>query len=527
MLSRLGNVACTGARAAAAFGVTLRPSPVERKLSMRAILFTKTVLAVALLAGCGSTVVNPVTGREERSVLSEEAEVKEGQQAHQQVLAEYGAYDNPAVQAYVNELGQRLARQSHRAQLKWTFTVLDSPEINAFALPGGYVYVTRGIMAYMESEADLAGVMGHEIGHVTARHGAQRATRQQNAGLGVLAASVLGAVLGVGDLASQLSQGVAAGYVAKYSREQELQADQLGAEYLVRNNYDPHNMVDVIQVLKRQEQFAADQARAEGKSPKAGGSDWLASHPSNEQRLTDIRRIADGYPASGKYADDGRTRYLRAIDGMPFGEGRAQGVTRGRNFFHEPLGLALTAPQGWRIQNSAEAVTIVNGAGDAGLVMQSVPDRAGSTHEDIIKNGFKPTAGRTEKRQLNGFAATHVVGTRQNAQGQSQNFEATVVTGPENRNYVLLYAARDAAALQRSIGGLRDAEASFRPLSAADRAAARPWTLRSTTMPRGGFAELARSTPLTTAPEQQLRLINGVYGGGQDPAPGQPVKTVQ
>src|SRR5678816_4510871 len=108
---------------------------------------------------------------------------------------EYGAYDDPKLQAYVGELGQRLAAQSHRANLQWTFTVLDSPEINAFALPGGYVYVTRGIMAYLDSEAELAGVMGHEIGHVTARHGAQRATRGQTAGIGVAAATILGAVL--------------------------------------------------------------------------------------------------------------------------------------------------------------------------------------------------------------------------------------------------------------------------------------------------------------------------------------------
>jgi predicted Zn-dependent protease len=140
-------------------------------------------------------VVNPVTGKEERTVMDEAAEVAEGRKAHEAVLAEMGVYDNPKVQAYVNQLGQKLARQSHRNQLKWTFTVLDSPDVNAFALPGGYIYVTRGIMAYMDSEADLAGVIGHEIGHVTARHGAQRATRQQHAGLGVLAATVLGAVL--------------------------------------------------------------------------------------------------------------------------------------------------------------------------------------------------------------------------------------------------------------------------------------------------------------------------------------------
>ena len=149
------------------------------------------MLSGALLAGCGTAVNNPVTGQAERSVMSESAEIAEGRKSHAQVLQEYGVLQNPRVQAYVNGIGQRLAQQSQRANLQWTFTVLDSPEINAFALPGGYVYITRGIMVYLDSEADLAGVVGHEIGHVTARHGAQRATRQQDAGLGVLAAAVL------------------------------------------------------------------------------------------------------------------------------------------------------------------------------------------------------------------------------------------------------------------------------------------------------------------------------------------------
>ena len=127
------------------------------------------VLSGALLAGCGSKITNPVTGQAERSVMSESAEIAEGKKAHAQVLQEYGVLPNPRVQAYVNDIGQRLAKQSQRANLQWTFTVLDSPEINAFALPGGYVYITRGIMVYLESEADLAGVVGHEIGHVTAR----------------------------------------------------------------------------------------------------------------------------------------------------------------------------------------------------------------------------------------------------------------------------------------------------------------------------------------------------------------------
>ncbi len=494
---------------------------------MRTMPFFWLLFACTLLAAC-ATVTNPVTGQAERTVMDERSEIAEGAKAHTQVLAEYGVYDDPKLQAYVDGIGQRLARQSHRPELKWTFTVLDSPEINAFALPGGYVYVTRGIMSYMESEADLAGVIGHEIGHVTARHGAQRATRQQTAGLGVLAATVLGAVLegsgvsGAGDLASQVSQGVAAGYIASYSREQELQADQLGAEYLARNRYNPRNMVDVITVLRNQERFAADTARAEGRAAPAG-PDWLASHPSNERRLQEIREIAAKY--QGSYGDDQRARYLRAIDGLRFGDSAEQGLVRGRDFFHGPLGIAMTVPEGWRIRNAPDAVTMVNAAGDAGLVMKLVPPKAGDDHAQIIRNVFQPTGGRTERRDLNGLQATHVVGTRRTSQG-AQGFLATIVSGPANRNYALLYAAKDSAALQRSAAQLRQAESSFRAMTAADRSRARAWSIDTVAYPRGGFAELARSSPLPGDAQRHLRLLNGFYEGGE-PKVGQPVKVVR
>ncbi len=488
-----------------------------------------TTAAVLLLTACGTPVVNPVTGKTERTVMDEQAEITEGAKAHQGVLQEYGVLANPALQTYVNDIGQRLARLSHRNQLKWTFTVLDSPEINAFALPGGYIYVTRGIMAYLDSEAELAGIIGHEIGHVTARHGAQRATRQQNAGLGVLAATVFGVlfegatgVQGAAQAASQLGQTVAAGRVARYSREQETQADQLGAEYLARNGYNPRNMIDVIAVLKRQEQFVTDQAKAQGK-PVGGGDSWLASHPSNDQRLADIQRVAATY--TGTYSDDFQGRYYKAIEGLPFGDSREQGVVRGRHFYHEDLNIALTAPQGWEVRNTAEAIVLANGAGDAALIVRLVPANAGSTHEEIIRNVAKPTDGRAEKRLVNGLPLTAFAGTRRNSNGQAVALRLSVVTGPGNRNYLLQYAATDATAAQRASAGLAEAEGSMRPLSAADKAAARPYTLRITPMPRGGFAELARLSGGVHS-EARLRLLNGVYGSGQEPAPGAPVKVI-
>ena len=488
------------------------------------------LLAALLLASCGTNVVNPVTGETERSVMDESTEIAEGAKGHQEVLKEYGVYNNPAAQTYVNALGQKLAAQSHRNQLQWHFTVLDSPEINAFALPGGYVYVTRGIMAFMESEADLAGVIGHEIGHVTARHGAQRATKQQTAGLGVFAASILGAVLesqgvaGAGQLAGQVSQSVAAGYIASYGREQELQADGLGAEYLSRTRYDPRNMVDVINVLKNQERFAADLAKAEGRPAPAQG-DWLASHPSNDQRLAIITQLSAQYAGNAKYEDEGRARYLKVIAGMNFGDSATQGVTRGRNFYHEGLGLAVTAPEGWRIQNDADQLVIVNGSGEAALVVRVVPPKVGKNPSDIIRTLLKPTQGKVESATINGLQATRFTGARQGAQGQVQALEATVVQGPGDGAYLLQYAAKDNATLQRARAGLREAESTFRPLSAQDRSSAKPWALKVVAYPKGGFAELAKTSPLSR-PEQQLRLINGYYGGGE-PKVGQAVKIAE
>jgi predicted Zn-dependent protease len=495
--------------------------PIAKKWALSA-------LVAAALLGCGSKTINPVTGREERSVMSEQDEVQAGAQAHLEVLKEYGVLKNQRVQNYVNDIGQKLAKLSHRGTLKWTFTVLDSPEINAFALPGGYVYITRGIMAYLDSEADLAGVIGHEIGHVTARHGAQRATRQQDAALVGLLGGVLGAVLdakgggGIGQQLGQASQAAAAGYVAKYGREQELQADGLGAEYLSRVNYDPRNMIDVIRVLKDQERFAQDVARAEGKPVSEGGNSWLASHPSNDERLSAIGRVAAQYQANKNYQDEGRLRYLQMIDGMPFGENAEQGLTRGRNFYHSSLNFAMTAPNGWRIVNEAEQLNLVAPTGAAALIVQLAPPNAGRNHEEVIRNVVKP--GRVERYTLNGIAATHFTGVVQ-GQGGQRGVELTVATGAGGQHFLMIYAAKDGATLQASRAALREAEASFRAMTAQDVAAAKPWVLRTASLPRDGFAGLARSAPMSTLPEQQLKLMNGVYSSGAV-QPGAMVKVV-
>lgn len=479
-----------------------------------------TFLAAVFLASC-ATVRNPVTGEYERTVMDERTELAEGKKAHQEVLKEYRALDNPAIQAYVNGIGQRLAKASQRANLEWHFTVVDSPEVNAFALPGGYVYVTRGIMVHLNDEAELAGVLGHEIGHVTARHASQRATRQQAAGVGVLLANVLGSVLegkgygGAGDLTSQFSQMAAAGYIASYSRDQESQSDQLGAEYLAKNNYDSARMIEVIGMLKNQEVFAADMTRKEGRTvpPRAN---WLSSHPSSDKRLTDIRQTALLY--HNPKADTGRERYLQAIKGITFGDGAEEGVVRGQQFFHEPMGFAITAPTGWRIQNSSSELTIVNAAGDAAFVMRTVPADAGAAHADIIRKLFNPINGRTSQTTVNGFMATYFVGTaraQSGGQAGTQSVDATVISGPQQKNYLFMHMAKSAAILQRERETMLGAEKTFRALSEKDRLLARPWRVQLAPFPAGGFAQLAKRAPATLPnAEAQLRLLNGVYPDG-------------
>jgi predicted Zn-dependent protease len=498
-----------------------------------AILYRLTLFVLIVgLTGCGTKSQNPVTGREERVAMSESQEVTEGRKAHQEVLQEYKPLENPALQKYVNDIGQRLASNSHRASITWTFTVLDSPEVNAFALPGGYVYITRGIMAYLNDEADLAGVLGHEIGHVTARHGAQRAQRGQNAQLGAMAGVLLGAVLGakgygqLGDAATQASQLAAARYVAKYSQSQELQADSLGAEYLSRVRYDVRNMVDVIRVLKDQDQFAADLAREQGR-PAPQGNAWLASHPTSDQRLSAITQLAAQYKTPATAQDDGRNRFMQLMRGVSFGETADQGLTRGQNFYHESLGFVMTAPNGWRIANGDDELTFMAPGGEAALIMQPVPAKAGNTHDQILRGYVGAQGGDVRRGSLDGMPSTRFEGTRRDERGQASRIECTVVTLPGGMNVLLVDAARDVNAMARHRGGMRQVEASLRRFGAFDKAAALPWKVQIVSMPAGGFAELARFSPLPRA-EQHLRLINGVYGlpAGNDPRTGALVKVI-
>ncbi|HEY2953744.1 MAG TPA: M48 family metalloprotease [Candidatus Eisenbacteria bacterium] len=318
------------------------------------------LLVAALAASCAT---NPVTGRREISLVSPERELQIGREGHDAIVAEYGLYDDSAVAAYVDSVGQSLARISHLPALKWTFSVLDDPTVNAFATPGGYVYITRGILAHLNSEAQLAGVLGHEIGHVTSRHTAQRITQQEIAGVGLsLAGALSEGFRRYGD-AAQTALGV---LMLKYSRDDENQADELGVEYSTKAGYDPREIPGTYVMLKRVGERAGQRLPA-----------FLSTHPDPGDREERTRQLA-GEAAAGKTGLLVRGRsYIQRLDHMVFGRDPRQGYFEGDRYYHPQMAFTLTLPSGWQRNDTHSSVTAAP-SGSRAVMQLSLATDAGT-----------------------------------------------------------------------------------------------------------------------------------------------------
>jgi predicted Zn-dependent protease len=291
------------------------------------------------------------------SLLSEAGELAIGQQQDVEIRREMGVYDDPELQRYVDDIGQRLARTSHRPNLPWSFTIVDSPAINAFALPGGYIYVTRGLLAYLDDESELAGVLGHEIGHVTARHAAQAYTRQAQASLGLAILSIF--VPSTQPFTDLGAAGLSVLFL-KHGREQELEADRLGVEYGSGNGFDPSGVPRFLTTL----------ARVDAMSER-GVPNWLSTHPDPGSRVTKAE------PVVGKFASPdaravNRDQYLERIQGLTFGDNPSDGVVRGNEFLHPLLRIAVTFPDGWELTNTPDAVLAQEPGTEHFMVLQEV-----------------------------------------------------------------------------------------------------------------------------------------------------------
>jgi predicted Zn-dependent protease len=477
-----------------------------------------TLAAILLLTGCAT---NPVTGERDFVLMSEQQELALGTQYHQQLMAQqYDEYDDPELQEYVSRLGQQLARESHRPDIDYTFTLVDSPQVNAFALPGGYVYITRGIMAYFNSEAELAGVLGHELGHVTARH----SVRQQSA---ATASSIIGNILlattDAGPGAGDLFQTVQLAAIRGYGRDHELEADRLGAEYLARTGYDPEEMLGVVRILADQEDYERRQAKAEGREPNVYHG-IFSTHPENDARLQEVIRAAN------KYARDdprpaGREAYLKRIDGMTYGPGASQGAVVDGQFLHLELDAALTAPADWTIDNQPQRV-LFRAPDDAAALQVTLgkPD-TGTTPRRLLEERI----GQAELERGRRFEANGLSGYTGVVRGRTQQGPRILrhaVLIKDGRPWYFVATSRDTAAFDRFDERFLDIAASLGGLTPEQERAAQPLRIKVVRADANTtYKSLARGVNGVEDTANRLRLLNGDWPDGE-PEAGELVKTL-
>lgn len=483
------------------------------------VMFRNLATLCLLLLTLGGCAVNPVTGESDFVLMSEDEEIAIGRENHPKVLEQYGRYEDPKLQAYVQQVGERLAVSSHRANLIYRFTVLDSNEVNAFALPGGYIYITRGLLAYLNSEAELAAVLGHEIGHVTARH----AVRQQSAATatGILA-SVIAASAGVngaGDLMNVIGTAIVRGY----GREHELESDRLGAEYLARTGYDPQAMLDVISVLKDQESFEMQNARNEDREPRVYHG-VFATHPDNDTRLQEVIGSA-AHLRKPNGAARNREQFLDQLDGLVFGDSAREGVRRGNAFYHAELGITLAFPPGWQLENRPDRLVALAPKG-AGSMQVSVVD---------LNRRLAPRDFLTTRLKLSGLRNEEAI-DQHGMQGHTAVAEGKTPYGTRLTRYVVLFrgdkawlfvgASKDEATPFQFDNAILDTARSFREITPQERELARPQQLHIITADGNTrYSELARKSRIPNHAEAQLRLLNHQYPKGE-PAAGSRLKIV-
>ncbi|HEV8453997.1 MAG TPA: M48 family metalloprotease [Gemmatimonadales bacterium] len=352
------------------------------------------VPALALGTGVGSCARNPVTGKSELSLVSESQEIELGKQSAQEVAQTIGLYDDANAQAYVAEIGKPIAASSERPNLPWEFHVVDDASVNAFALPGGFIYVTRGLMTTINDEAEFATVLGHEIGHVTNRHSVQMISKSQLAQLGLGIGSILSSdIAKFGQLASAGLQVL----FLKYSRDAENQADQAGFRYALNQGYDVREMPKVFQTLDRIGQTSG----GGGKLPE-----WLATHPNPGNRIKHIETMLDTVHTDLSKAKVNQDGYLQRIKGMTYGEDPQQGYFEGTQFYHPKMRFQLRFPDGWQVQNTPAAVASLSPNQDAiiqlSLAGQTSPQQA--AQQFLSQQGIQ--AGQMSNASINGLPAT-------------------------------------------------------------------------------------------------------------------------
>lgn len=353
------------------------------------------VLVIILFITAAACAINPVTGKKELSLFSEQQEIALGQNTDEEIRRQFGVYDDPDLLAYIESVGKRLVPHTHRPHLDYKFAVLDTPVINAFAVPGGFIYVTRGILALMNSEAELSVVLGHELGHVTARHGIRKLSKillvQVGLAVGGALSDTFAKISGVASVGIQL-------LFLKYSRDDEREADALGIEYARKGSYNPAEMIDFFVSLQKLGDLSGGH----------GLPGFLSTHPLNSERIRNVQLMLQETDLELAVKEE---PYLRRLDGIVFGEDPRQGYVESHTFYHPQLRFFFSVPQDWEVQNTPAQVGLTTKDGNAAVILQ-----AEKSEESLNSYAQKKAAGlegkyfiREDGATINGLAGFHQV----------------------------------------------------------------------------------------------------------------------
>lgn len=453
----------------------------------------------ALAAGLAGCAFNPATGGRNFMLVSRSQEKQMGKDAHPKLIKEFGGvYNDPRVTGYVEYLGRKLAAVTETPSDEFTFTVLDSPIVNAFATPGGYVYISRGLMALAGSEAELAGVIGHELGHVVARHGSQRMSKATVAG-------VFSGLLGSG----RVGQAVGGLYLRGFSRDQELEADRLGVRYISNAGYDPDAMISFLGKMGANSRL---QAQVAGRDPEElDERDIMSTHPRTRERMQQAMQLAGARGGHGTIDRDG---YLQRIDSMIYGDSPEQGYIRDRTFIHPGLRLSFKVPEGFAMHNTPDAVLAISEKKKVIIKFDDADEPFDGEMTSYITDDW------AKERDLQDLAATRL-GALPAATAK------TYIDTRHERLLARIAAIRfDSKRIFRFIalapgegvanlpGAFQETIASFRTLSKAEAAAVRPWRVKIARIQPGDTAwSLGRRMPFTKFQTEYFRMLNGLEEG--------------
>jgi predicted Zn-dependent protease len=468
---------------------------------------------LAVATGCAT---NPATGKKEFSLMSEEQEIATGRQLDAEIQREMGLYEDPELQRYVSDLGMRLARISPRPNLPWKFTVVDQPAVNAFALPGGFIYITRGILPFLQNEAELVGVLGHEIAHVTARHSAQQYSKATGATIGVTLLSIF---VPEARPFQSLTETALGALFLKYGRDAENQADEFGAQYSAEAGWDPRGVAGMLTTLARLD---------EASGSRRGVPNWLSTHPAPADRVEHVKEVVQkiGVQTGAGSGDRDRVQFLQRVDGLVYGDNPEQGIIRGNEFLHSDLRFALTFPRGWEVQNSPQQVLAKAPDADVFMLLQLVPQPQGSIEQIAVGTmqsaGFRAVNGdRTRVNGLDAFVGTY--------QGNMEGLGAAIARAGHivhERNVYLLAGLAPQQLFRQAEEQLNQSVGSFRPLSRQEAAAIQPNRVDLYTVRAGDTWEsiVSRSSDGSIKPST-LAIMNH-YDPDRPPPAGARIKVV-